>query len=178
MALEMQNLRRNETKAKAIVIFDTRYGNTEKVAKSFEKGLKQAGIQTLCANAKDVAVDSVKQYDLICVSAPTEAFSASKPMKEFLGKFKSIELSGKYGFAFDTKLDWRLSGSAAKFIEKQLSNLDLRVIAPRESAIVIALKERGATSGARLKEGEEKRCEQIGLQIGAALAANVEGTPA
>ena len=166
MALKMQNLRRNETKAKAIVIFDTRYGNTEKVAKSFERGLKQAGVQTFCVNAKDVAVDSVKQYDLICVGAPTEAFSASKPMKEFLGKLKSIDLSGKYGFAFETRLDWRLSGSAAKFIEKQLNNLGLQVIAPRETAIVFTLKERGATSGARLKEGEEKRFEQIGFRVG------------
>jgi len=155
---------------RACVIFDTRYGNTEKIAKSFETGLKEAGIQTVCVNAKDIAVDSLKQYDLICVGAPTEAFTASKPMKEFLGKLKSIDLSGKYGFAFDTKLNWRLSGSAAKFIEKELNNLRLEVIAPRESAIIFTLKERGVVTGARLKEGEEKRFEQIGAQVGTALA--------
>jgi flavodoxin len=155
---------------RAYVIFDTRYGNTEKIAKSFETGLKEAGVQTVCVNAKDVAVDSLKQYDLICVGAPTEAFSASKPMKEFLGKLKSIDLSGKYGFAFDTKLHWRLSGSAAKFIEKELNNLGLEVIAPHESAIVFTLKERGAITGARLKEGEEKRFEHIGLQVGTITA--------
>ena len=155
---------------RAYVIFDTRYGNTEKIAKSFETGLKEAGVQTVCVNAKDVAVDSLKQYDLICVGAPTEAFSASKPMKEFLGKLKSVDLSGKHGFAFDTKLDWRLSGSAAKFIEKELNNLGLEVIAPHESARVFNLKERGAISGATLKEGEEKRFEQIGLQVGTITA--------
>jgi len=163
---------------RACVIFDTRYGNTEKVARSFETGLKEAGIQTVCVNAKDVAVDSLKQYDLICVGAPTEAFTASKPMKEFLGKLKSTDLSGKYGFAFDTKLDSRFSGSAAKFIEKELSNKGLQIIAPRESALVFSLKERGATTGARLKEGEEKRFGQVGLQVGSALAARVGVTPA
>jgi hypothetical protein len=86
-------------------------------------------------------------------------------MKEFLGKLKSIDLSGKYGFALDTKLDSRLSGSAAKFIEKELNNLGLQVIAPRESAIVFGPKPY------RLKEGEEKRFRQIGLQVGTALAA-------
>jgi len=156
---------------RACVVFDTRYGNTEKIAKSFETGLKKAGVQTVCVNAKDVAVDSLKQYDLICVGAPTEAFTASKPMKEFLGKLKSIDLSGKYGFAFDTKLDWRFSGSAAKFIEKELNDLGLRIVAPRESAIVFALKEAGAIAGARLKEGEEKGFEQVGTQVGTALTA-------
>ena len=163
---------------RACVIFDTRYGNTEKIAESFETGLKGAGIQTACVNARDVAVDSLKQYDLISVGAPTEAFTASKPMKEFLGKLKSIDLSGRYGFAFDTKLDWRLSGSAAKFIEKELNNLGLQIIAPRESAIVFTLRERGAITGARLKEGEEKRFEQIGTQVGTALAARGRMSPA
>jgi len=149
---------------RACVIFDTRYGNTEKIAKSFETGLKEAGIQTVCVNAKDVAVDSLKQCDLICVGAPTEAFTASKPMKEFLGKLKSIDLSGKYGFAFDTKASPGIFGSAAKFIEKELRNLGLHIIAPRASAIVFRVKEK--EGGARLKEGEDKRFEQIGLQVG------------
>ena len=148
----------------ACVIFDTRYGNTQKIAESFEKGLKAAGIQTVCMNAKDVVVDSLKQYDLICIGAPTEAFSASKPMKEFLGKLKSADLSAKYCFAFDTKLDSRFSGSAAKFIENELKNLGLQIIAPRESAIVFSVKT--PARGASLKEGEEKRFEQIGLHVG------------
>jgi flavodoxin len=155
----------------ACVIFDTRYGNTEKIARSFETGLGESGIQTVCVNARDVAVDSLMQYDLICVGAPTEAFTASKPMKEFLAKLKSIDLSGKCGFAFDTRLDSRFFGSAAKVIEKELSNKGLQIIAPRESAIVFSLKERGSTTAARLKEGEEKRFEQIGTRVGTALAA-------
>jgi hypothetical protein len=40
------------------------------------------------------------------------------------------------------------------------------------------LKERGAATGARLKEGEERRFEQVGLQVGSALAARVGVTPA
>ena len=80
----------------------------------------------------------------------------------------SIDLSGKYGFAFDTKFDSRMSGSAAKFIEKELNRLRLKLIAPRESAIVLGIKEKDG--GARLKEGEEMRFEQIGLQIGTVKA--------
>jgi len=154
---------------RACVIFDTRYGNTEKIAKSFETGLKEAGIQTGCVNVKDVAVDSLKQYDLICLGAPTEWLTASKSIKEFLGKLKSVDLSGKYGFAFDTKLGAPLSGSAAKFIEKELKSMGFQIIAPRESAIVFGGK--GKEGGMRLKEGEEKRFEQVGTQVGTALTA-------
>lgn len=156
---------------KAYVVFDSRYGNTGKIARSLEAGLKEAGIQTECANARDVTVNSLKQCDLICIGTPTETLSASKPMQEFLEKLKSVDLSGKYCFAFDTKSSPGIFGSGAKFVEKELKSLGLLRIAPRESAIVFT---GGTTSGARLKEGEEKRFEQIGLRVGTALAAKAK----
>ena len=151
---------------RAIIIFDTRYGSTEKIARSLETGLKKAGIQTVCTNARETNPESLKEYDLICIGAPTEAFSASRPIKEFLSKLKGANLSGKHGYAFDTKIDSRLSGSAAKYIEKELSNLGLQMVAARESAIVFSLRSGGAISGANLKEGEEMRFEDIGLRVG------------
>ena len=162
---------------KAIVIYHTRFGNTERIAKSLETGLKEAsGIQdVVCTNAKDIAVspvdNSFKEYDIICIGAPTEGFSAPKPIKEFLAMLKDIDLSGKYGFTFDRKLDSRFSGSAANFIEKELKSLGLQIVAPRESAIVFALKEMGTITDARLKEGEEERFKQIGLQLETELLA-------
>jgi len=157
---------------KAIVIYHTRYGNTERIAKSLEIGPKEAaGIKdVVCINARDIVsdIDSLKEYDIICIGAPTEGFSAPKPIKEFLAKLKGVNLDGKYGFAFDTKVSSRLSGSAAKFIEKELKSQGLQIVSPLESAIVFALKEMGTITGARLKAGEDKRFEQVGLRVGTA----------
>ncbi len=157
---------------KAIIIYHTRFGNTERIAKSLEIGLKEAaGIQdVVCINARDVTAvdDLLKEYDIICIGAPTEGFSAPKPIKEFLRKLKGVNLAGKYGFAFDTRVDSRLSGSAAKFIEKELKSQGLQIVSPLESAIVFALKEMGTITGAKLKEGEDKRFEQVGLHVGTA----------
>jgi flavorubredoxin len=157
---------------KAIIIYHTRFGNTERIAKSLEIGLKEAaGIQdVVCINVRDVTAvdDLLKEYDIICIGAPTEGFSAPKPIKEFLAKLKGVNLAGKYGFAFDTRVDSRLSGSAAKFIEKELKSQGLQIVSPLESAIVFALKEMGTITGAKLKEGEDKRFEQVGLYVGTA----------
>jgi flavorubredoxin len=157
---------------KSIIIYHTRFGNTERIAKSIEMGLKKAsGRQdVVCINVTDVmaVIDSVKEHDLICIGAPTEGFTAPKPIKQFLRKLKSIDLSGRYGFAFDTKVESRLAGSAAKFIEKELTSQGLQLIAARRSAIVYPVKEMGSISGARLKEGEDKTFEQVGLQLGTA----------
>jgi flavodoxin len=159
---------------RACVIFASRYGNTEKIAMSIESGIKQAGVQAECFGWKEVRADSLIEYDLICVGGPTEAFSASKEMKDFLEKLEGSDLSGKYGFAFDTKLDSRLSGSAGGYIEKRLKNAGLRMVAPRESAIVFKVKGGGSTGAAALKEGEEQRFQEIGKRVGAALLAGVK----
>lgn len=156
---------------RACVVFDSRFGNTEKVARAIETGMRESGVETECLNTSDVALETLTQFDLICVGGPTEGFSASKPMKEFLRRLKGVDLSGKRGFAFDTKLDWRISGSASKSIEKELRNLGLLVVLPRESAIVSTVRTNGQITGARLKEGEESRLQGVGRQIGAALAA-------
>jgi len=159
---------------RACVIFDSRFGNTEKVARSLQAGIREAGVETVCVNSRDVKLGSLKEYDLVCIGAPTEAFTASKPIKDFIAGLGEAELSGKYCFAFDTKLDWRVSGSASKFIEKKPEQLGLRVLARRESAIVRGSEGKDRVSTTTLKEGEEKRFQQIGREVGAAVLAGTK----
>jgi flavodoxin len=160
---------------KAAVIFDTKYGNTEKIARSIETGLKATGIQTVCVNVKDTVAHSLEQYDLICVGGPTQYQTASKTMRDFLQSLKGTNISGKLAFAFDTKRDSLFAGSAAGFIEGRLRALGLKIVKPRLSAIIInpgPEKKREEFESKdewkewrhkneRLQEGEEKRFEQV-----------------
>ena len=79
-------------------------------------------------------------------------------------------MKGKYGFAFDTKFKNRLAGSGAKFIEKRLAELGMKIIRPRQSAIV------KKTEGP-LEEDEEQAFERIGFEIGSALTKDLETVP-
>lgn len=146
-----------------IVVFDTKFGNTEKIAKSIAAGLKRAGVQVECFGSSSVRLEKLKEYDLIVVGAPTQAFTASKPMKEFIDRLEKVHgLAGKRFYAFDTKLPSRFSGSAAKYIESRLERMGLRPVGLRSSAI-------GRGSVFALDEGEEERFEQIGLELGTNL---------
>jgi flavorubredoxin len=121
---------------RALVIFDTRFGNTEKIARAFDSGLKQVGVETSCLKTSDVDLASLKEFGLIAIGAPTEWLTASKPMKAFLVNLKKAEMNGRFGFAFDTRLGRALSGSAGKLIEKELQRDGVRLLRPHESAIV------------------------------------------
>jgi flavorubredoxin len=167
--------RNEETKSqgKAIVIYDTLFGNTEKVAEALAKGIKNHGVEVKCINIKDASIDDLEQYNLVAVGAPTHYLKTSKPMKDFLSQLEgaSRNFAGKYGFAFDTRYDSFMAGSAAKYIEKKLDKIGLEMIRPRTSAIVRGTKEKGKGCDTTLREGEETVFEAVGNEIGTILVA-------
>ncbi len=142
----------------AAVVFDSQYGNTEKVARALAKGLHDKGMSVDCLNIKDVSFEKLNDYDLLAFGAPTQAFSASKRMKDFLRTLEGADFHHKYGFAFDTKLKNSLSGSGGGFVEKKMRSLGFEIIEPHFSAIV------KGTEGP-LEEGSEESFERIGADI-------------
>ena len=143
---------------KAIVIYDSKFGNTEKIAKALSEGMKKEGLEADCMRIDNVNLNKLGEYEILAIGAPTHAFGISKPMKEFLKKLESVNLQNKKAFAFDTKMKSRFAGSAAKGIEKQLKKLQMTIIRPYASAIV------KGTEGP-LEEGAEEKFTQIGSEI-------------
>jgi flavorubredoxin len=145
--------------SKALVIYDSVYSNTEKIARALTKGLEDGGVGVDCARV-DAKFDELSGYDLLVVGGPVHSWSASKPMKEFLERLKNVEgLRGKKAFAFDTKIGRsRLVGSAGGKIEGKLKGLGLTIVKPHASAVV---KDREGP----LEEGAEETFKQIGTDL-------------
>jgi flavodoxin len=168
---------------KACVVLDTRYGNTEKIATSLESGLREAGIQTALTKVNEVVIDTLNQYDLICVGGPTQYRTASEAMQTFLESLKRVDLSGRMAFAFDTRRDSFLAGSAAKYIEEVLRKRGMKIINQSLSAIIVSPEPKKGRQdfeskdewkewrykSETLRDGEEKKFEQVGVQIGKVL---------
>ena len=143
---------------KAAVIYDSKFGNTEKIARALSEGMRKEGLFVDCLKTDAVDPGKLGEYDVLAVGAPTQAFRMSGPMREFLEKLENVDLRGKKAFAFDTRLKSRFAGSAANGIEKKLKELGMTIIRDHASAIV------GGTEGP-LEENAEKRFEQIGSEI-------------
>lgn len=132
------------------------------IAGCLAKGQQAAGVEARAASIKS-NVD-LAEYDLLALGAPTQYFTASKPLKAFLERLEGAKLKGKLGFAFDTRLDSRFSGSASKYIEKKLTALGLQIIRPRASAIVVVQKT-GKEADTVLKDGMVPLFESIGKEL-------------
>lgn len=88
---------------KALVIFESVYGNTEKVARAIGAGLAAAG-KVLVVPVAESRPEQLTGLDLLVVGSPTQAFGPIAGTKEFLKTLPAQALKGKKVAAFDTRV--------------------------------------------------------------------------
>ena len=156
----------------ALVLYHSLFGNTKSVAMSLADGLRNKGIGTDCIGIDEVDIALISDYDFIAIGGPTHMIGISKDLKEFLEELKSVNLRDKFAFSFDTRNDSRmnkkswmvLENSAARRIESKMKRMKMRVIHPRESALVTGRE-------GPLEPGVEERFVGIGSAIADAITA-------
>ncbi len=80
---------------KAIIIYWSKTGNTEKVARALKDGLEETGMEVLLQNVEGIQDVDWYGYDLVCIGFPSYQWKVPKPMDEFLNKkFNSYRSTG------------------------------------------------------------------------------------
>jgi menaquinone-dependent protoporphyrinogen IX oxidase len=150
---------------KGIVVYDTSYGNTKKVAETITETLKESGIEVDLFDVKDVKKLSGKDYGFLVLGSPTKFGTMSFSMKGFLGKVKSEEWMNKPFVAFDTENPENVEkkqGSAGEKIAAKLMEKKMNQLAPVLKALVHEMK-------GPLLEGEVERTKEYAKGLAAKL---------
>lgn len=159
---------------KALVIFDSQFGNTEIIARAIGESLSD-GAETTVVHAADVRDETLVGCDLLVVGSPTQAFHATKPVDSLL---KDHNLKGIRAAAFDTRFDMAEVESRALRLAVKVAGESAAYAAPR---IAAQLEKDGATvivppeafyvedTEGPLRAGELERAKAWGDQILAAL---------
>ena len=81
---------------KALIVFLSITGNTEKVANSIYSGLTEGGYDTALIKVQDAANEDFYDYDLVCFGAPAYNWHVPKPADDFLkAKFNQYRKDGR-----------------------------------------------------------------------------------
>lgn len=145
-----------------LIVYESMYGNTARVAKAIGAGL---GDQlTVELKTIDAIATIPGNADVLIVGGPTYAHGVEAAMKAFLDGIPDGALEGVPTAAFDTRLDWPklLSGAASKGIAQRLARKGARMIAEPESFRV-------EDKDGPLLDGEERRATEWGRQIATML---------
>ncbi len=88
---------------KSLVIYDSLYGNTEKIAQVIGESLGILG-EVAIKRVGDVQMEDLVGLDLFILGSPTQKFRATAVMKDFLKRIPANGLKGVKVAAFDTRL--------------------------------------------------------------------------
>jgi len=135
---------------KTLVIYDTLYGCTEKIAKAIGAAIESEVKVVKVGEADAAGLDS---YDLIVVGSPTQGGRHTKDMQAFFKNVPADALKDKNVAAFDTRMkSWwvKVFGWAADHIADDLKDKGGNLLAPGEAFFVKGSK-------GPLVDGEEER---------------------
>jgi flavodoxin len=90
---------------KAIVIYDSVFGNTATVARAIGEALEAAGATVRVVAVTDARPEDVDGADLLVAGSPTRGFMPTPAMREFVGRLGHDRCRGLTAAAFDTRLD-------------------------------------------------------------------------
>lgn len=147
---------------KGIVVYDTSYGNTQKIAETIADTLRSNGFIADLFHVKDVKKLGARDYDFLVVGSPTHFGTLTFPIRGFLGKLKGAEWANKPFAAFDTenpeneKKSMKLADekySASAKIAARLKEKKMVELAPILRTIVLGMK-------GPLAEGEIERAKE------------------
>jgi flavodoxin len=140
----------------ALVIYESMYGNTARIAEAIGAALgEQFDVELKSLPEVDRIPDGI---DVLVVGGPTYGHTVEAAMKTFLDGLPTGSLEGVEAAAFDTRIDWPklLSGAASKGIADRLAQKGAHIAIDPESFRVedkdgplVAGEEQRATAWAR-----------------------------
>jgi len=150
--------------AKAIVVYESKYGNTKLVAETVIEGMREvSGVETVLSELKEVDLNQFTEFDAILVGTPNHIGSATRSIRKFIDKLGKLNLEGNLTAVFDTYLGGDFE-KAVKKMEKQISEKvpGLKLVAPGLSIRVEGMK-------GPITEGELPKCKEFGVKIATQL---------
>lgn len=100
---------------KALIIYDSRFGNTEKVARAIGEAITPLGeakvVQVGKANPSELS-----SIDFLIVGSPTHAGGATRAIKEFLRKIPANALENVRVASFDTRFSAKDKGLGTRIV--------------------------------------------------------------
>lgn len=123
---------------KALVVYDSAYGNTERIARAIAGAIAPSG-EVKAARASEVGISELQSIELLLVGSPVQGGRATKAVQAFLKNIPANPLGNISVAAFDTRMTMRfakLFGNAAERIAKGLEEKGARLVAPPEGFVV------------------------------------------
>jgi flavorubredoxin len=150
--------------AKAIIIYESRWGNTKLAAENIGDGIKLgAPVEVVIKDVKNCDPTELAAYDAIVIGSPNHMGGATRNIGNLVNQLGSLKLEGKTVAFFDTCMGSDFQ-KAVKKLAKMTSQKapGVKLITPGLSVLVSGMK--GPISAAELS-----KCKEFGTKLAAQI---------
>jgi flavodoxin I len=150
---------------KALVVYDSKFGNTERIARVIAEALA-TGEPVPVMQTNETSERDLVGIDLLVVGGPTQAHGLSSALRTFLDHLSPKAVRDVATATFDTRLHWPqiLNGSAAVASARRLETMGAVIMVPPESFLISGRK-------GLLIKGELERAKAWADKVRAAAGA-------
>ena len=144
---------------KAIIIYESVYGNTKKIAEAISEGINKVdGVECLIKKTREIHTDVLCDYDAIILGCPNHNQGPALNLVKFIDRASIVHLSGKIGAVFDTYTGGNKDVAVAKLEIKIREKLPGIELVSKLSAKVTGRK-------GHLADDEETKALDFGVQF-------------
>ncbi len=150
-------------KLKVLVVYDSKYGNTEKVANLIAEGITSTeGNEVIVNKVKEVNLKAEASYDLILIGSPNHFGRHIGSIKKFINKLPKSPLKVDAYAVFDTYITADFEKAVNK-MEEQISEVmpDLK---KASAGLSIKIEGTGPSKGPIVDE-ELPKCKEFGIKL-------------
>lgn len=145
---------------KAIIVYESVYGNTKKIAESICNGInKVEGVDCIIKKTGEIHTDVLCDYDAILLGGPNHNQEPALNLVRFIDRVAIVHLKAKIGAAFDTYTGGNKNIAVAKLETIILEKLPGISLTGRLSAKVTGRK-------GPLVDDEESKSYEFGFEFG------------
>ncbi len=146
--------------AKAMIIYDSKYGNTRLVAETIAEAMGEVPeVEATVRDVKVVDLTQVTDSDAILVGSPNHIGKATRRIRKFIDSLGEADLKGKLAAVFDTYIGKDFEKAVKKMEEQITAGVpDLKLVTPGLSIRVTGMK-------GPVAEEELPKCREFGSRI-------------
>lgn len=143
-----------------LIIYNTKHGNTKKVAELIGEGLNTVKENAVTfRNVEEFDPNKEEVYDLILIGTPNHFGKPTKPIKKFIEVLPNSSLKVKSFTVFDTYM-FKDYEKAVKKMEKKINEL-----MPSLNKVSSGLSIRVAKTKGPILEEELPKCKEFGIKL-------------
>ncbi len=146
---------------RALVAYDSDFGNTRQAAEEIARGISMSGLvaTTIVADVERLTPARVEEFDILVIGSPNHRGNASIRVRRFIRRLGGKGFQGKRLAVFDTCCA-RQTGRASRQIRAAVNREDPRA-SFQYSGLSLVMESRNGPFG----PGELDRCWQFGQRI-------------